>query len=127
MDVQKIRSVIIHAASVASIVAVPLVIAAPAFPAGKYQAGEVSMQFDGHGHFKLSMGKQALVDGDYATSADQIRLTDKSGPLACSAKGEETGAYLWKFEGDKLIFTKVEDACEGRSGDLPNRDWKRAG
>jgi hypothetical protein len=122
---QKLPPRVVCAVFIASMLGIPLASAAPEFPAGKYQAGEVSMQFDGRGHFKVSKGGQAVVDGEYTARADQIKLTDKSGAWACSSKGEETGSYLWKYEGDTLTFSKVEDRCEGRAGDLPQHGWKR--
>jgi hypothetical protein len=126
MNAQKIRSSIIYAASVVSMLATPLVMAAPAFPTGKYKAGEISIQFDDRGHVKVSQGDRALVDGEYTTNADQLKLTDKSGPMACP-KDEETGTYRWKYQGSTLTLSKVEDRCDGRSGDLSGREWKKEG
>jgi hypothetical protein len=126
MSTQKIRSGITYTLSVISMLVVPLVVAAPTFPTGKYKAGEISIQFDGHGNVKVSQGDRVLVDGQYIADGDQIKLTDESGPMACS-KGEETGTYRWKHEGGTLTFSKVEDRCDGRSGDLVGRGWKREG
>jgi len=123
MSTQKIRSGLTCTLSVISMIVVPLAVAAPTFPAGKYKAGEISIQFDTHGNVKVSQGDRALVDGKYTANGDQIRLTDESGPMAC-AKGEESGTYRWKREGDTLTFSKVEDRCDGRSGDLLGRGWK---
>ena len=64
------------------------------------------------------------VEGIYAVNGDEIRLTDKSGPDAC-AKGEETGAYHWKYDKGLLAFTKVADACTARSDDLTKSEWKK--
>jgi len=124
MRMQKLPPGVACAVSIA-LMLIPLAWAAPAFPTGNYQAGEVSMQFDDHGRFKVSKGGQTVVDGEYTARADQISLTDKSGAWACSSKGEETGSYLWKYEGGTLTFSKVEDRCEGRVGDLPQHGWKR--
>jgi hypothetical protein len=101
-----------------------LAVAASSFPGGDYVAGQVMLHFDQSGHMRLTKGKQALVDGTFTVQADHISLTDKSGPMAC-AKGEETGVYQWKLEHDALTLTKVEDACDGRSGDLVAQPWKR--
>ena len=124
MNTQKLRSGICIA-SIASLLAMPLAAGAPTFPTGKYKAGEISLQFDGGGHFKVNTGDQAVVEGVYTASADQITLTDKSGAWACSSKGEETGTYGWKYAGGTLTLSKVEDHCEGRAGDLPQRGWQR--
>jgi hypothetical protein len=124
VNAQKIRSGTIYATLVASMMAMPLVMAASAFPTGKYKAGEISIQFDDHGHVKVSQGERTLVDGQFAATADEIKLTDESGPMAC-AKDEATGTYRWKYEGEALSFSKLDDRCDGRSGDLSGRQWKK--
>jgi hypothetical protein len=120
MSVYKIRSVIICMSTITMAVAV----AAPTFPTGKYKAGEISIQFDDHGHLKVSEGDRTLVDGRFVANADQIKLTDESGPMACS-EDEATGSYRWKYEGEALSFSNLDDRCDGRSGDLSGRPWKK--
>jgi len=124
MNAQKIRSGIIGSVSIIAMIAVPFVVAAPTFPTGTYKAGEISIQFDDHGHVRVGQGDHILVEGQFVVSADQIKLTDESGPMACS-KGEETGSYRWKYEGEALSFSKLDDPCDGRSGDLLGRQWKK--
>lgn len=94
------------------------------FPGGNYAAGQIVLHFEPSGHMRLTKDDQVLVDGTFAVQADRISLTDKSGPMACE-KGQETGVYQWKLEHDALTLTKVDDACDGRSGDLAAQAWKR--
>ena len=101
-----------------------LAVAASNFPVGDYAAGEIVMHFDASGHVRLTQGKQVLVDGDFTVDGNNIRLTDKSGPMAC-AKGEETGVYRWTLDHDALTLAKIDDKCEGRSGDIVAQPWKR--
>jgi hypothetical protein len=118
------RAVNIWTVSVLSAIATSIAVAAPTFPTGKYKAGEISIQFDDHGHVQVSQGDRALVDGRFVANADQIKLTDESGPMACS-KDEATGTYRWKYDGEALSFSKLDDRCDGRSGDLSGRQWKK--
>ncbi len=124
MSAHKIRSVIIWTTSVISTLTMAVAVAAPTFPTGKYTAGEISIQFDDHGHVKVSEGDHTLVDGRFVANADQIKLTDESGPMACP-KDEATGSYRWKYEGEALSFSSLDDRCDGRSGDLSGRIWKK--
>ena len=124
MNAHEIRSSIIWAVSVMSTITMAVAIAAQTFPTGTYNAGGISIQFDDHGHVRVSQGDRSLVDGQFLATADQIKLTDESGPMACS-KGEESGTYHWKYEDEALSFSKLNDRCDGRSGDLIGRQWKK--
>jgi hypothetical protein len=105
-------------------VAASPVFADTGFPGGDYAAGQIVLHFEPSGHMRLTKADQVLVAGDYTVQADRISLTDRSGPMACE-KGQETGVYHWKLEHDALTLTKVDDACDGRSGDLAAQTWKR--
>jgi len=94
------------------------------FPRGVYSGKSLTVAFDSKGQFHVDSGKVLEVQGVYAVNGDEIRLTDKSGPEAC-AKGQETGAYHWKYAKGVLAFTKVADACAARSGDLTKSEWKK--
>lgn len=95
------------------------------FPVGEYTAGEVTMQFDAHGGAQFRLGGKVGVEAAYAVTGDRLTFTDKSGPMAC-AKNQATGTYRWKFADDTLTLTKIDDACDGRAGDLTAHPWKRA-
>jgi hypothetical protein len=126
MSHHRIRQALIVCASMLGATAVSLQVpgAEPAFPAGEYAAGKIALTFDANGHMRLNGdGAGLLVDGEFTAHGDQIRLTDKSGPMACPAA--QTGIYRWSYADQALTFTKIEDACDGRSGDLVAHPWKR--
>jgi len=93
------------------------------FPAGEYRAGKIAITFDASGHVRLTGDSGPLVDGEFTASGNQIRLTDRSGPMACPSA--QTGVYRWSLVRDALTFSKVDDPCDGRSGDLTAQHWKR--
>lgn len=39
------------------------------------------------GQFRVSKGEEVLVEGEYTVKGDQLQLTDKRGPIACTAAG----------------------------------------
>lgn len=95
------------------------------FPTGTYTQAGFTLAFDGNGHFRGSQKGAVKVEGDYATSGDQLKFTDRSGAWACPAS--QTGTYRWKSEGDTLTFSKVSDACKDRVGSLTPHAWKKQG
>ena len=103
----------------------------PASPANGFPTGTYSAQglaatatFDGNGKLHISKGGVMEVDGDYTVKGDQIQLTDKSGPWACTKAGEQTGIYRWTYANGTLAFSKVMDQCEGRAASLTKYTWK---
>ena len=94
------------------------------FPQGSYTAGEFTIFFGDKGQFRVSQGETTQVEGEYTIEKDQLTLIDKRGPMACG-EGTEKGTYRWKYEAQTLTFTKVDDACSGRSEALPAHPWKR--
>jgi hypothetical protein len=101
--------------------------AAADFPVGAYTIGEFTITFADAGQYRVSKGEEVVVEGEYKVNGDQLLLTDKGGSMACSAAGQQTGTYRWKYEGDALTLTKVEDACPGRSAAITAAPWKRKG
>ena len=99
--------------------------AAGGFPSGTYASVGLSATFEGS-HFRIKQGETVQVEGDYAVHADRIELTDRRGPWACTKKGEETGAYQWKYDGGTLTFSDAGDRCKARSGSLTAQAWKKA-
>ena len=95
------------------------------FPAGTYMASDVTLRFDGNGHFRGSQKDAVKVEGDYAVNGDQLKFTDKSGAWACPAT--QVGTYRWKSEGDALALSKVSDACKDRVESLTPHAWKKQG
>jgi hypothetical protein len=106
-----------------ALVALPLF--AADFPAGTYAMSGITLSFDGNGHFRGSQKGEVKVEGDYAVSGDQLKVTDKSGAWACPAA--QVGTYRWKSDGDTLTFSKVSDVCKDRVGSLTPHAWKKQG
>jgi hypothetical protein len=95
------------------------------FPVGSYVAHKnVTLVFDGKGQFQVQVDKVTKVSGSYRAKGDQLELTDKNGPWACTKDGEQTGAYSWKYEDSVLTLTKVADRCDARSGTLTPATWQ---
>ena len=99
--------------------------AAADFPLGSYAVEGYAIVFADEGKFRVSKGDEVLVEGEYTVKGDRLQLTDKRGVIACTGDGQETGTYGWKYEGDVLTLSNVEDKCEGRSAAMTARPWKR--
>ncbi|MDQ3253413.1 MAG: hypothetical protein M3R15_05825 [Acidobacteriota bacterium] len=99
--------------------------AAADFPLGSYAIEGYAIVFADEGKFRVNKGDEVLVEGEYTVKGDRLQLTDKHGPIACTREGHETGTYGWKYEGEALTLSKVEDKCEGRAAAMTARPWKR--
>lgn len=99
---------------------------ASGFPTGTYSAKGLAATatFDGNGKVHVSRGGVVEVEGVYTVEGDQIQLTDKSGPWACTKAGEQTGTYRWAYANGTLAFSKVTDPFEGRAASLTRYTWK---
>ena len=56
-------------------------------------------------------------------SGDTLSLADYDGEYACP---NMTGRYKVAQPGDLLVFTLIDDPCDGRAGALPNTKWRKA-
>jgi hypothetical protein len=110
-------------ASAVGLAAVSGVAIAADFPAGTYEAGNLSVTFDKNGQYKLSQGGVFKVSGTYTVTGDEIAVTDTTGPWKCP-KGQLTGSYHWETTLTGLAFTKMADECEGRSTPMTTGTWK---
>jgi hypothetical protein len=101
--------------------------AAADFPTGVFSAKGLTttITFGDKGQVQVNKGGVLEVEGAYTINGDQIQVTDKSGPWACTKAGQETGAYHWKYDKGVLAFTKVADACKARSAGLAKYEWKK--
>lgn len=109
-----------------SAVTLPVLAAAP-FPAGDYTQGDLTLHFGNDGKFTVSQTKGGVVvEGAYASTADEVKLTDKSGPWACLTKGTETGSYGWTVAKEALTLTRRDDRCDERANTLLAGPWQRA-
>ena len=75
------------------------------------------------GKFDVTQNGEDAVQGKYKVSKTQIEFVDESGPLA--EPNAKEGTYQWKYEDDKLIFDKINDAAEGRSSTLTAGSWDK--
>ena len=62
--------------------------------------------------FTVHQDGQLGAQGTLASTEEELRFTDESGPLACDSS--DVGVYGWVLEGDKLELIAVSDACQGR-------------
>jgi len=65
--------------------------------------------------YQVSKDGNLMLEGHYASTKDQIALTDEGGPAACLEPGQETGTYKWSVNGQTLTLTPMDDKCGGRS------------
>jgi hypothetical protein len=84
---------------------------------GSFRTRIASGQFAGawvikfsHGNFKVSYRGNPVVRGTYKVSGHRVRLTDRSGPAACSG----TGTYRFRRSGRGLDFRHIGGTCSGR-------------
>lgn len=94
------------------------------FPAGRYQAQDLSIVFDGKGKFEVSKGGTTEVSGTYIVQQGRVELTDVAGPWACTSSQQKKGTYVWSWNGTALSFIKVTDSCEERSKTLVPVGWQ---
>ena len=113
------------ALAICSVLATGSAIAAMPFPPGTYGGGAVSITFDGAGLVQVKKGGTLEVEGSYAFNDDQLEVTDKSGPWACTKATEKSGTYHWKYDGGTLTFTPIADQCKDRAGSLTSQPWKK--
>ena len=99
---------------------------ATGFPTGTYMAKGLAstVTFDGNGQVHVLKGDLVEVEADYTVSGHRIRVTDRSGPWACTKPGEEAGTYRWQYQGGVLAFSKVRDRCTPRVDSLTKYTWK---
>lgn len=97
------------------------------FPTASYKATDVpySLSFDGKGQFHVDKGQTSQVKGSYTVKADELRLTDVSGPWACTKSTEQTGIYRFRLEGGALMLSVVSDKCADRVNSLVNLKWQQ--
>ncbi|MGH8311922.1 MAG: hypothetical protein ACRESI_06240 [Gammaproteobacteria bacterium] len=109
-----------------TVLAISPALAATDFPTGTYAAKGVAETVTfGDGQLLVNRGGVMKDKADYTVKGDQLQLTDKSGPWACTKAGEQTGTYHWKYDSGILAFSKIADKCEGRAAWLTKYSWKK--
>jgi hypothetical protein len=96
------------------------------FPTGTFEGKElpITVSFDNKGHFSVRQGATLGVTGTYSTKANQISVTDATGPWACTIPGQQTGIYGWTFENGTLLLSKLADQCGDRARTLASITWQ---
>ncbi len=88
------------------------------FPLGTYQSGPFTFTFEEGGTYRVKHSSGAGVTGTYKISGDKIEFTDQDGELMCQ---ESSGKYAWKLDHDSLVFSVVDDTCDGRKEALTSK------
>jgi len=69
-------------------------------------------------------GKLVVAGKAVAIGRRRLRVSDNSGPYACSAS-EGSGIYVYRRSGRRLIFRAVADKCIGRKLVLTTRPFAK--
>ncbi len=88
------------------------------FPLGTYYSSPFTFTFEEGGAYRVKHASGAGVTGTYKISGDKIEFADQDGELMCQ---ESSGKYTWKLDRDSLIFSAVDDACDGRKEALTSK------
>ncbi|RPJ52883.1 MAG: hypothetical protein EHM23_32065 [Acidobacteria bacterium] len=94
------------------------------FPVGSYESGPFTITFKAGDNFEVTHSNGGGVTGTYKISGDQAEFTDLAGDYACPGA---VGKYTWKVESEKLVFTLVDDKCDGRAEALSQPLAKKSG
>jgi hypothetical protein len=79
-----------------------------------------------YGRMKLTLDGKVKVEGKYTSTADELKITDEKGEIACNnSAGLEIGTYKWMLENKKLTLIVVDDKCEGRRQFLTHAPWMK--
>ena len=79
-----------------------------------------------YGRMKLTLDGNVKVEGNYTSTADELKITDEKGEIACNnSAGLVIGTYKWMLENKKLTLTVVDDKCEGRRKFLTHAAWMK--
>lgn len=105
---------------VATVVASDIPASAPA----DLQSGMVGawqLVFDAPGHALVRYNGEQVVDAPFTVQGNHITFGDDSGSYAC----HDTAHYTWQMTAAGLVFTKLDDACEGRMLVLTRHPWTK--
>ncbi len=74
------------------------------------------------GTYSVDMGQDGSIElkGTYTLDGDKLTMQDTSGEAMCDQKG----IYSVKVDGKKMVFTRIEDTCEGRGAEA-TREFTR--
>ena len=93
----------------------------PEFPTGVFEFAQLRMTFYPDGTFtvwRINIESFVVEDGKYTIDGNQITIQDEAEDCEFAI-----GKYTWEFDGEKLSFEPIEDACEGRKDSLSKSKW----
>lgn len=96
----------------------------PASAPAELQSGMVGawqLVFDAPGHALVRYNGEQVVDAPFTVQGNHITFGDDSGSYAC----HDTAHYTWQMTGAGLVFTKLDDSCEGRALALTLHPWTK--
>ena len=96
----------------------------PADLLGSFRRGEVTLIFDFDRYTILS--GEVTVRGDAESVPAGLRLTH-DGAGDCGTAPQEPGVYAYRFRGDALTFTALDDDCAARRRALTGGPFRRGG
>ena len=81
-------------------------------PEGDYP---LTLSIGEDGTYSVDLGQDGSIEvkGTYSIDGDKLTMQDTSGEMMCDQKG----VYSFKIEGKSMVFTRVEDGCEGRGAE----------
>ena len=88
---------LLRSVCIASLVIASTTALAGGFPTGSYISGPYTLKFEPNGAFRVTKSGVALVQGTYLVKGNQLQITDKRGPFACTGKGQATATYAWSL------------------------------
>ena len=68
--------------------------------------------------YNVTRNSGVVVAGTVRIVGNKVTFHDLAGTFACRGATQINGTYTWRIQGAKLTFTRVSDACPGRSGVL---------
>jgi hypothetical protein len=123
----RVTRVIFGLAAVLWVVLGPGPAQAADFPTGTYsiKIGDDtwSAKVMAGGKLTVLRNNELAVEATWKSTKEEVEFKDVSGPLAM--KDDKGGKYKWKLDGNKVTFTKVEDANQGRSSALTAGAWTK--
>ena len=84
----------------------------------------LTIHIKGDSSFVTNSSGEILVHSNYTIAGDTLTLSDYgNGEYVCP---DANGRYTINLKGDNLIFTLIEDTCDGRANSLNGITWIKA-
>ena len=84
----------------------------------------LTIHISGDSSFVTRSDGEVLVRSSFTIAGDTLTISDYgTGEYVCP---DSKGKYSFKVNDDTLIFTLIDDSCEGRAGTLNGLKWFKA-